>query len=77
MATAIDDNDADGQLDKSIWRLLDFRCTSSEHEFPSTFAPEKFTKNQKNKEKLSALFSEKSYFAGVDKFSGIVQNSFV
>ena len=28
MATAIDDNDADGQLDKSIWRLLDFRCTN-------------------------------------------------
>ena len=28
MATAIDENDADGQLGKSIWRLLNFCCTS-------------------------------------------------
>lgn len=28
MAAAIDDNDTDGQLDKSIWRLLSIRYTS-------------------------------------------------
>ncbi len=28
MATAIEDNDTDGQLGKSIWRLLSIRCTN-------------------------------------------------
>ena len=29
MATAIDDNAADEKSDKSIWRLLNIRCTRS------------------------------------------------
>ena len=29
MATATDDNAADEKSDKSIWQLLNFRCTSS------------------------------------------------
>ena len=33
MATLIDDNDADGQLGKSIWWLLSIRCTSIENKW--------------------------------------------
>ena len=40
MATTIDDNAADEKSDKSIWRLLNIRCTSQllfTHHYPETY----------------------------------------